>query len=248
MGSNRGAVDRRACARAVPADGKLLLRRGLLVGRGVRRVHHRAPRAARGPRRCRNCSARVRAPSRDRRNCQRRAESTWRRQVRSVVAGHPAGGRWRQPPVMGRFLLRPHCHARVRLLGARRGPQSGRGLRRPARDRLGVAADDRRLRGERAGRRAGDAGNPGIRRPGDRRPVRRRLRPHRRSSGPAPAHLLLRHDDAGTFDHRHADRARLEIGDRRRRRHSRAVDAGAARFAMGLLLLLPRPRADLSRG
>ena len=135
---------------------------------------------------------------------------------------------------MGRFLLRPRCHARVHLLGARRGPQSGRRLRRPARDRLGVAADDRRLRGERAGRRAGDAGNP---------------------------HTSSRWSLAGLFGAVFGLIAGLpalrlrtfyfamttlglstivtqialawKIGDGWRRRHPRTIDAGAARYAHG---------------
>ena len=112
--------------------------------------------------------------------------------------------------------------ARLHLLGAGLGAQPGGRVRRSDRDRLGGAADARRLHHQRARGRHRPAGALALSGARNRRRGRRGLRRHRRPAGAAAAHVLFRHDDARLCHDRHADRAGVEERHRRRRRRSRA--------------------------
>ena len=148
-------------------------------------------------------------------------------------------------PVVRRRLLGRDRDPRLRLLGAGVRPQPGRRVRRPDRDRLGGAADARRLHHQRAGGRQRHAGVAALSGAGDRGRGRRRLRLDRRPAGAAAAHLLFRHHDARLRHHRHPGGAGLAERDRRRRRRRRAGLPRAVRLAMGFLLFLLRPGRDL---
>ena len=146
MGNNRGAVVAGLIARPVPAGGELPGRRHLRLGRGVRRLHHRPAGMARGACRRRDASGAydgdVHRTDRGRpapslfgsRALERSAALPDRCSVIGLALPLFAGGYWG-------VIAQRACIYWV-LVGR---PEPGGGLCRPARHRLGGAADARRL-------------------------------------------------------------------------------------------------------
>ena len=139
--------------------------------------------------------------------------------------------------VVRQRLLGGDRRPRGGILGAGRRPQPRGRLWRPTRHRLGRPADARVLHRLHPGRARFDldpflayaAGGRG----------RGAGRGRRRPAGPAPAHLLLRHDHAGFCHHRHPGRAGLAERHRRRHRPVRSRPVAAVRQRLGFLPAVP---------